>query len=245
MGAALLAVYAISDVARGYLAENGNAAAVAPAILTELATGGLGVAWSDPLAPIPSTRTIARRVAEGAGMGVAAAAIAAAVIVAARIAPARAGAPGLDLIAALIAPVFLAVRHELLAHGLLFRAMRASPTWAKLAAGSLASGAWTFGHGAWLGETVVSVAGGFATSYLWIRDRGAWRAMAAHGAWAFMVATVLRGGVVDVGPASGHLGGLDGGVGVSLIGALVIAAVAIVGIWRDRGRPRALSDAAG
>ena len=237
-----LALYGASEVARSMLASNANAAAIAPAVASEWVCGRLGVAWSDPNAPPLDGKAIARRVGQGAALAAAVAAVAIAVAVATGAARVKAGSFGLvETFVGAIVPAFVAMRHELVAHGLALRilAQVRSPR-VRVAALAASSAAYAFGGGATGFEIAAQAALGACTGLLWVTDRGAWRAVAAHAVWMWLTTVLLRGSVVEVAGRAGALAGPDGSGFTGLGAALALLAAFVAGaLWLRRKRPEA------
>ena len=70
-----IGIVAAAQAVGAYLAQNHTGGVVAQVVIAEFGTGRLGVAWSDPLAPLPSATDIAKRALRGASFGASAAAI--------------------------------------------------------------------------------------------------------------------------------------------------------------------------
>ncbi len=195
------AVYAAARFAGAFLAQYGAAAAIVQTVIAEWGAGRLGIAWSDPLAPIPTTRAVAMRALRGVGMGLSAAAVVAAIVIVFKAAHLAPNIPS-PLVAAvgLVIPAFLAARDELLLRGLVLRVLPVGTVaWGRLAACGLAEVASAYGDGA---ETPVVLAGAFfggiAYGALWLRDRGAWLAWGAHAAFAWASTSLATGALVDL-----------------------------------------------
>ncbi|HEY5242895.1 MAG TPA: hypothetical protein VIJ22_15555, partial [Polyangiaceae bacterium] len=69
-----LAFWGGAQVAAAVFANNATALVAVQAALAEWSAGRIGITWSDPLAPMPTSKAIARRAGLGAAMGAAAAA---------------------------------------------------------------------------------------------------------------------------------------------------------------------------
>ena len=52
--------------------------------------------------------------------------------------------------------------------------------------------------GVHLAAVVLAAASGWFFAALWQRDRGAWMALGAHGAWLLLFGSVMHGGLFDV-----------------------------------------------
>ena len=197
-----IALVAAVQGAGAYLAQNHTGAVLAQVVIAEFGTGRLGVAWSDPLAPIPTGADLARRALRGAGFGAAAAAILLGASIMARAATVASGTFGVaPLIIGLLVSACAAVRDELMLRGLVLRAL--GPT-AKLPVQllvcGLAGAAFRFGTQA--DATPAAIVFAFASSIafacLWLRDRGAWLAAGANAAFTFVTGPVAQGTILDV-----------------------------------------------
>ena len=220
--------------------------AVGQAVLAEWGCGRLGVAWSDPKAPVPTTRDIARR----AGLGVAIGTVAAGVVVAflastQAVLLERVSPQASAMVVALVTAGLYAMRDELLLHGLVVRALVTveSPT-LKVVCCGVASAAATYGElgGSFPRAIVVQGLLGLVFGALWIRDRGAWPAWGAHTAWLFTTSFLMQGGLFESRVASSTWGGGDAGPlgGTAAIVALLpVALGAIGGTVTSRARSRA------
>ena len=197
-----VAIVAAVQAAGAYLAQNATGAVIAQLVIAEFGTGRLGVAWSDPLAPIPTGADIARRVGRGALFGASASVILIGAAVAARAAEMSVGPPGIaPLLVGVIVAACTAAREELLLRGLVLRALGPNASFAvRLAVCGLAGAAYRFGTDP--GATVPAI--GFAClssvafAGVWVRDRGAWLATGAHAAWAFVTGPVAHGALLDL-----------------------------------------------
>ena len=112
-------IYALARIASLLLESMSMPAAVAQAVIAEWGTGRLGVAWSDPTQPVPTTAAIARRAGIGAGVGVIAAAVVVGFLATTRAVILERATPATSaIIVAIITAGFYAMRDELLLHGL-------------------------------------------------------------------------------------------------------------------------------
>lgn len=233
-----LGLYVASEVARGLLASNPNAAAIAPAVATEWVAGRLGVSWSDPLAKAPPGSVIARRIGQGAAMGAGAAIATLALATALAGARVKTGSISVtEILFGAVVPVFAGMRHELLAHGLGLRIVGDVRPPVKVAALAALSAGLGLGAGAAPVEIAVLAALGACTGLLWVRDRGAWRAVAAHASWLWVTTTLLRGAVVEVTAPAGRLVGADGSPFTGPLGVVVLASALALMAWRLRPAP--------
>jgi hypothetical protein len=228
--------YAAARFVGAYLDQYAVAAAVVQAVIAEYGAGRMGIAWSDPLAPVPTTKEIAKRALRGASMGLAAALVALGVALGTKAATLAPNTPDLTVaLVNLVPPLALAARDELLLRGVVLRVLpRPTVVWIKLAVCGLASAAATYGEGLTSpAPLAAAVLGGVAYGALWLKDRGAWLAWGAHAAFLWASSTLARGALVDVRAAANTWGGGDmwlaGGwssvlaMGIVCIGALIVA----------------------
>jgi hypothetical protein len=234
------------------LAQHRGASVVAQLLVAEWGVGKLGVAWSDPMAPPPSTRAIARRIGTGGLLGV----VGALATLGFATATHAASFHGFTisphgLATGLLVAGCLAVRDELLLRGLVLRAFHHTlRPWQLLVVVGIVAAAARVGQvdqtpilsllRSSEGVTSLAVAclSGVCFATLWLRERGAWTACSAHAAWTFVTTTAIGGGLCDLRFAPRAWGG--GGTGfdaslavLSALGALSVAAT-LVG---RRGRP--------
>jgi hypothetical protein len=203
----------------------------ATALVAVWGAGRIGIAWSDPLAPMPSWKYLARRAGKGAGLGAAAALAVVLVAMATKSAARTAGSPGGGLLAVgLVIALLGAVRDELLLRGVVLRATRGLwPAWAALLACAGAAAAARFGVEGTLGMAVaVEALRGAVLGAIWVRDRGAWMAVGASAAWTWTLGSVVRGGVVDVRFAT------EPDAGVPALAVLAAASVAVAALMATR-----------
>jgi hypothetical protein len=189
------------QLAASVFARNATVAVAVQAAIAEWGAGAMGIAWSDPVAPIPTPVSILRRAALGATLGGATAALGIAAALAAGTASLAPFAPAVGPVAlGLVLAALGAVRDELLVRGVVLRATRGVFTpWAALAACGAATAAARFGVDGTLTSVVAFEAlRGSALGALWMRDRGAWMAWAANAAWTWTAGSLARGGVLDV-----------------------------------------------
>ena len=117
-------IYATARIASLLLQSMSMPAAVAQAVIAEWGTGRLGVSWSDPTQPVPTTGSIARRAGIGAAVGVIAAAVVVGFLATTRAVILERSTPAVSaIIVALVTAGFYAMRDELLLHGLVVRAL--------------------------------------------------------------------------------------------------------------------------
>jgi hypothetical protein len=213
---------------------------VAQAVLAEWGVGRLGVSWSDPKAPAPSTGAILRRAGIGAAVGVVAAGVVVAFLATTRAVLLDRVSPSLSpLVVALVTAGLVSMRDELLLHGLVLRALVTveSPVARVLACG-LTSAAAAYGEVGAV-PNAIAVAGllGVVFGALWVRDRGAWAAWGAHTAWLFATSVLMQGGLFEAHVAASSWGG--GNVGplggqAAVVALLPLAAGALAGTARTR-----------
>lgn len=228
-----LGLWGVAQLAMAVLSRNATAMVAVQAVVAEWGAGRLGIAWSDPLGPMPTWRDLSRR----AGLGLAAGGAAAALAIALALATGGAAlaktvpAPGL-LAVGLVVAVLSAVRDELLLRGVVLRATRGLlPGWAALLACGAAAAAARFGRDGVLGPALaVEALKGVALGAVWVRDRGAWAAVGANAAWSWGLGAIVRGGLLDVRFAT------ESDAGVPALAAAAVAAAAAV-LWAERKAP--------
>jgi hypothetical protein len=243
-------VYGATRFAGTYLERYAFAAAVMQLVIAEWGAGRMAIAWSDPLAPAPTTTAIALRAARGAALGLAAALVALGVVLLTRAGSLAPNAPSVVVsLMGAITPACLAARDELLLRGLVLRVLPADlQTSARVAACGLASAAAAYGDGASAPPALVAAGlGGAALGALWMHDRGVWLAWGAHAAFAWASGTLAKGGLVDLRPASNGWGGADlSGSWAAVLAATITLGGALAFAFRPgaagnetrRGEPR-------
>jgi Type II CAAX prenyl endopeptidase Rce1-like len=204
--------YAAARFAGAYLDQYAVAAAVVQAVIAEYGAGRLGIAWSDPHAPPPAPKAIALRALRGAGMGLTAALVGLGVALGTKAASLAPNTPDATVaVVNLVPPLALAARDELLLRGVMLRVRPSNVApWVRLAVCGLASAAAAYGEGV-LSPAGLAAAGlgGVACGALWLKDRGAWLAWAAHAAFLWACTTLGRGAILDVRAAPNGWGGGD------------------------------------
>jgi hypothetical protein len=218
-----LVFWAAVQLAAVVLERRAAALALVQAGLAEWGAGRMGIAWSDPLAAIPTSRAIVRRATRGAALGGAAAFTVLGVSLATRGAAIVPGEPAIGLLGVgLFASSLAAVRDELLLRGVVLRMTRGLlPVWASLLTCGAAAAAARFGVDGTLTTSAAAEAlRGIALGALWLHDRGAWMACAANASWMWTLGSMAHGGLVDLRFASDP----DGGT----IALAVLAAVNLV-----------------
>ena len=236
-----IAIYAAGRIAALLLQSMSMPAAVAQAVIAEWGVGRLGVAWSDPTQPVPTTGSIARRAGIGAGVGIIAAAVVVGFLATTRAVILERSEPATSMIiVGLVTAGLYAMRDELLLHGLVVRALVTvdAPILKVLACG-LTSAAAAYGEIGASAPSAVAAQGllGIVFGSLWVRDRGAWPAWGAHTAWLFATGALMQGGVFEARVASTPWGGADAGpLGgtAAVIALLPLAAGALAGTARTR-----------
>jgi hypothetical protein len=232
-----LVFWAAVQLAAVVLERQTAALALVQAGLAEWGAGRMGIAWSDPLAAMPTSGAIGRRAARGAALGGAAGVAVIGMALATRGATMVPAEPSVELLGVgLFASSLAAVRDELLLRGVVLRLTRGLlPAWASLLACGAAAAAARFGvEGTLTAATAAEALRGIALGALWLHDRGAWIACAANASWMWTLGSIAHGGLVDVRFASEP----DGGASALVVLAAVtlIAAVLL--------RPRSKQDAA-
>jgi hypothetical protein len=231
------ALTALVTLAGAFLAQRALVADAAQAFIAEWGATRLGVAWSESPTPTPLA---GRRALEGMALGLAAGGFS---LGFARATGAVTQVASLPSVLALALPLLhsslLAVRDELLLHGIVLHLLRRRPFGVGLLACGAASSAWAFGtaegESVPLAALVVAGLAGAAFGALWAREKGAWRACGAHATWA--LAALLPRTVP--GAWGGGSAGLFGAWATAV--ALVPMCVAL-GLWvtgsanRDRAR---------
>ncbi len=196
-----LGVWAAMQVGAVVFARNAIAVLAVQAAVAEWGAGRLAITWSDPLAPVPSGSELRRRVGLGAAFGLAGATLVVALSLAMRQASIAPAAPALgSLLLGILVAVLGAVRDELLLRGMVLRIGRpvlGTPV-ALLVCAAAAAAVRSGAADATALAIAVEGARGLALSLLWIRDRGAWLAIAANSAWTWGLDSVTRGDLLDV-----------------------------------------------
>lgn len=234
-------IYAGTRVAALLLETASMPAAVAQAVIAEWGVGRLGVAWSDPTAPVPTAGTIARRAGVGVAVGIVAAAVVVGFLATTRAVLLERTSPAAGaVIVALVTAGLYAMRDELLLHGLVLRALVTvdAPILKVLACG-VTSAAAAYGEVGVSAPAAIAVHGllGIVFGALWVRDRGAWPAWGAHTAWLFTTSALMQGGIFEARVASTSWGGANAGPlgGMAAVIALIpLAAGALAGSAKAR-----------
>jgi hypothetical protein len=250
--AVLLAAFVGTEFLRSYLSNNATFAALVPAIVAEWIGGRMGVAWSDPREDAPSLNVMARRALTGAAAACALAAFVAGVLmvgcgVRLGTAPVALG----ELVVSAVVSTFVVVRHELLAHGLLLRALSPLPASRQVSVVVRVLGcaglsyAFAVGTGSALRDALVMIPLGATTGLLWMHDRGAFLPVGFHATWTFMWGSVLRGSLLDLRPSeetfwTGRASLANGGVALF---ALALAAFGLAMALSRRAPTTALDKA--
>jgi membrane protease YdiL (CAAX protease family) len=196
-----LVFWAGAQVAAAVFSRNATAAVAVQAALAEWGSGIIGIPWSDPRAPLPSWNAISARAGRGAAVGVGAAALVVGVALLAHAANIVNSPPSVGMLAVgLVVSLLGAVRDELLLRGVVLRATRELlPTWAALVVCGAAAAAARFGVEGAAGLVLAGeVVKGVVLGAIWVKDRGAWTAVAANTAWTWTIGSVVGGGLLDV-----------------------------------------------
>lgn len=225
-----VAIIGAVQAAAMYLAQNHTGAVIAQLVIAEFGTGRLGVAWSDPLAPMPNGSAIARRALRGASFGGAAAVILLGASVLFRAAILEAGTVGVaPIVVGLVMSACVAARDELLLRGLVLRALGPHVrTAVRLGVCGLAGAAFRFGSDPSATKTSLAFAllSSMALAALWLRDRGAWLAVSANATFVFLTGPLAHGALIDVRSQNPSATELDASW-VAVICAVAFAASAI------------------
>ena len=236
-----LGIYAATRIAGAVLETASMPAAVAQAVIAEWGGGRLGVAWSDPAAPVPSASTIARRAGIGAAVGVVAAAVVVGFLATTRAVVLDRASPAIStVVVALVTAGLYAMRDELLLHGLVLRTLVSVETpIAKVVACGVTSAAAAYGEVGAAAPSAIAVQGllGMVFGALWVRDRGAWPAWGAHTAWLFTTSALMQGGIFEAHVAATPWGGASLGPlagHAAVVALLPLAMGALVGTARSR-----------
>jgi hypothetical protein len=216
----------------GNVFERSETVAVAvQAVVAEWGAGALGISWSDPQQPRPSWAQLRFRIGVGLLLGFAAAsaAIGAMVLVSGSRLCRMGGEPGM-LLLALVVAVLAAVRDELLLRGFVLTATRdLIGTAGAMGACGVAAAAARFGiDGVVTPALLADGLRGVALSTVWMRDRGAWAAVAANTAWTLTAGPLVHGALFDLSASTD--------VATSAPGLVVLALAAAIGFVLGRRR---------
>jgi membrane protease YdiL (CAAX protease family) len=189
----------------GVVLERATLGAIAvQALIAEFGAGRLAVAWSDPFAPPPSTKALAKTIGKGFLLGL----FAVALVVTAALATgeARLGDAGVSLASlalGLLPAALIAMRDELLFRGMVLRAFGGSvPFPVPLVVSGLASFAAALGHEEPLLSAVNAGIVGAGLAALFWGTRALWLPRAAHAAYAWGTQTLVSGALIDVRPVA-------------------------------------------
>ena len=242
-----IAIYAATRLGSVIMENASLLSAVGQAVIAEWGVGRLGVAWSDPKAPVPESGAIARRAALGVVVGVVAAVVVVGFLATTRAIILDRTSPLASTVAvALVTAGLYAMRDELLLHGLVLRTMvTVEAPLPKVLACGLTSAAAAYGELGVFAPSAIAVQGllGIVFGALWVRDRGAWPAWGAHTAWLFATSALMQGGIFEAHVAANRWGGAElGPLGgeAALLALVPLAAGALVGTARNSPRPRPL-----
>jgi hypothetical protein len=196
-----LLFWAGAQLASTVFDRSATAAVAVQAAIAEWGAGRMGITWSNPLQPAPSFRALRLRIALGAGLGLATMGVVVVVALATRAASIHVAVPAVSsLLIGLIVGTLGAVRDELLLRGFVLRTMRGligTPA-AVLVCGGAAAAA-RFGiDGVLTLAIAVEALRAVALGTLWVRDRGAWMAVAANAGWTWAAGPIVHGGLLDV-----------------------------------------------
>jgi hypothetical protein len=233
-------IYGATRIAALVLQTASMPSAVAQAIVAEWGVGRLGVAWSSPTEPVPTTGAIARRAGLGAAVGVVVGAVVVGFLASTQAILLDRVAPALSAVAVgLVTAGLYAMRDELLLHGLVMRTLvTVEAPLPKVLACGLTSAAAAYGEiGNEPRAIVVQGLLGIVFGALWVRDRGAWPAWGAHAAWLFTTSALMQGGLFEAHVAAGPWGGGSAG---PLGGSAAVFALLPIAIGAVAGTPRAL-----
>ena len=238
-----LLVYGAVQLVASQLAKNATGAAAIEAVVAEFGAGRLGIAWSDPEEPLPSSAAIGNRALRGAAMGLGLAALLVLFTVvtsAASLGSSRGSIA--QVVVGVILVALYAVRDELLLRGLVLRAFRGTaPDVALLGLSGLSGAASHWGMSATCPPLEAAAAGALAVIFaaLWLADRGAWLAWGAHVGYGIVMGPLTRGGLLDLRARPGLWGGGGDGVEAGAAGLVVLTAAAIgVAAWALKYRAR-------
>ncbi|HRH01117.1 MAG TPA: hypothetical protein PLR99_32985, partial [Polyangiaceae bacterium] len=226
VAAAGLFFHACGLLAAALLASYGLAAMIAQAVIAEWGVSRLGVRWTAEGAA-PSTPSPMARGARGVALGAGAAALTTAALLATGAGHfERGGLVPTTLAVGALSAGATAVWHELYYRGLVLRVTEKikQPYFRLLAAGLAEAAAAAAMPGATTLEVVVAGLFGALMAALWLQDRGAVLACAAHAGWLFTTRSVLRGGVFELAGTPTLLGGNGAGPFAGLAAAGVLAA---------------------
>lgn len=230
VAAAGLFFHACGLLAAAMLASYGLAAVIAQAVIAEWGVSRLGVRWTPESASATSTTTAAR-VGRGLALGAGAAVLTTGVLLATGAGRfERGGLVPTTLAVGALSATATAVWHELFYRGLVLRITdKVKNIYLRLAATGLASAAATAAMpGATPMEMLVAGLLGALMGGLWLHDRGAVLACAAHAGWLFATRSVFRGGVFELAGTTTLLGGdgagpFAGGAAAGVLAALLLA----------------------
>lgn len=212
------------------------AVAVVGAFVVDLGAGRAGVRW-DEAPESPDRPKIAARLV---GKGALAALAVGAVVMAASFALGWAHGtgygihPSAAIAIAMLRAGAIAVRDEILYRGIpLLAASRAGlPAPAARVFSALAGGAaMSMMPGASAASIALATGAGLFYASLWQRDRGAWSALGAHGAWLLSFGSLLHGGLFEIDWHVGEIaiGNTSKGAPAWLAAASFVVASLVVG----------------
>jgi hypothetical protein len=202
----LIGVAAALQVVEALLGQSVLGAAIAGAVLVDLACSSAGVRW-DVGGRRPWQETT-RRLARGAAVAALLAAITLALSAAFGWARVGLGRPSLWLLPAALRAAAIGVRDELLFRGIpLMAAARAGvpPLVARGFAALTGAAAIALVPGTSPAAVALAAGSGLLFATLWQRDQGAFAAVGAHSALVLFTGALLRGGLLDATFARGSV----------------------------------------
>lgn len=245
--ACLVGLGAALQIADAFLGRSPVPAAVAGAVIADVAAGFVGVRWTTEADGRPSQgETDAALALKRAlfGAGAAFAAITVTFVGAAIFGwlDVEAGSPSPGLALALVRSAALGVRDEIFLRGIVLVTAARAGVKPLVAAGfaALAGGAAiALTPEAGPSAIALAVGSGLLFAALWQKQRGAWAAVGAHAAWIFFVSAGLRGGLLDVTWTQGSLAaGARSHGGPAWLAAAVCAALGLaVLFWKRAEAP--------
>lgn len=237
-----LVIYTATRLIGMVAASTSMAAAVAQAVAAEYGAGRLGVAWSNPLEPLPSAGLMTRRASIGAAQGAGAAAAIVLLAWATRAAIfEKPEATSSSIIAiGLVTAALTAMRDELLLHGVTLRALSSveSPIARALACGVTSAAAALGDPTTTPRFAIAQFLLGTSFGTLWLRDRGAWMPWGAHLAFLFVTGTFFGGGAMTMRNAANAWGGAEAGLLGGTVALVALGPIAFAALARVRGLRR-------
>lgn len=234
-----MAAFAVAQLIAMMFTQNLVGTAAIQSLVAELAAGKVGIAWSDPEAPIPSVSAVATRASRGA---LAALLVSTLCILSISIRGGSVGRGTFSISAAalgLLVAGLTAMRDELLFRGVVIRAFKhLLPLPLLFLVCALVGAATRYGNpDATKIEIVAGAALGVIFAAAWISDRGAWLAWGAHAGWTWITSTLARGVIIDAKLPGGGAFEDD----VVVVGILVVAALIAARFSATHGAPARIS----